>query len=121
MSRKKSQLTTSCDVLQVLFENGKSPISDQFLRWKLWRKWPEIVGTISEHSKPVGFDRGTLIVWAENSTWLQHMIFFRDVIKDNVNKFVGRDWVQRVHLTLDARSVPNLDESDPELKSFLEK
>jgi hypothetical protein len=121
MSQKKPKLMTSCEVLQGLFENGKSPFSDQFQRWKLWRKWPELVGDLAQHCRPVGFEKGTLYIWAENSAWLQELLFFRDVIKDRVNEFVGRKWVYRVHLTLNDRAVPQLDESDPVIREFLGK
>ena len=50
-------------VLQALFENGNSPLSAPFLRWKMWKKWPEYVGaTIAEVTEPVGLEKGTLYI-----------------------------------------------------------
>ena len=120
MAKKNARIVASADVLQSLFENGKSPLSDQFLRWKVWLKWPDIVGHVAEHSRPVGYHKGTLVVWTKNSTWLHHLLFFRDMIQENVNKHVGRPWVQKVHITADRRHVPDISEMEENAKKFIE-
>ena len=105
--KNKKQLTLGSEVLQALFENGKSPLSVQFIRWKLWRKWAEFVGaTMAEVSEPVGYNRGILYVWVKNSTWMQQMVFMRDPMKETINQKLQMRYVAEIRLTMDRRSVP---------------
>ncbi|RZJ40298.1 MAG: DUF721 domain-containing protein, partial [Chryseobacterium sp.] len=79
------------EVLQKLFESGNSPLSEQFMRWKLWARWSEFVGpTVAENTEPVGFHRGTLFLWVRNSTWMQQLSFMREHIQDSINKKMGK-------------------------------
>lgn len=114
---RDSNLTTSAEVLQALFENGKSPLSGPFLRWKIWKKWPELVGpTIASASEPVAFRDGTLAVWVKSAAWMQQLVFAREQMRVTLNQKLGMDLVQNIQLTLDRRSVP----ADPEEKKKLE-
>src|SRR5258708_17327565 len=106
-------MKSASDVLQFLLENGKSPLANQFLRWKIWKRWPDIVGTTTaQNTVPVGYDKGTLYIWVKSSSWMQQMIYFAQPVREKVNKFVGKNWVRRVRFTLDKKDVPNaLDEN----------
>jgi hypothetical protein len=120
--RRKSTPTLGSEALQALFENGKSPLSQQFLRWKLWRKWPDYVGsTMGQYSEPVGYVRGNLYVWVKNSAWMQQMVFMKDPMKDTINKKLGFKFVRNIHLTLDRKSVPRDAEEARELKESIAK
>lgn len=117
---KKKKLTLGSEVLQSLFENGKSPLSEQFMRWKLWAKWEEVVGpTIAKNAEPVGFQRGTLYVWVRNSTWMQQMIFMKDPIRETINKKFENNFVRFIKFTLDRHDVPQSD--DIAFKSMIQK
>ena len=117
MSKK---FASAGDVLQSLFLEGKSPLAAEFGRWRLWRKWGEIVGpTISAQSEPVGMRDGVLYVWVKNSSWMQQLIFLAKPIKEKVNAYLGPGKVKMVRFTLDRREVPTLAEADPRLKEFL--
>ncbi|MFM6928723.1 MAG: DUF721 domain-containing protein [Bdellovibrio sp.] len=108
---KKGKLTLGSEVLQRLFENGKSPLSEQFMRWKLWAKWEEVVGpTIAKNAEPVGFQRGVLFVWVRNSAWMQQMIFLKDQIRDTINQKFENNFVKHIKFTLDRRDVPHDDQ-----------
>ncbi len=110
---RKSELTPAADVLQSLFEDGKSPLSDQFVRWRLWSKWVEFVGpTIAQNTEPVGYNRGTLWIWVKNSTWMQQLVFMKDHIKQNINTQLRRHYVEEVRFTLNKREVPDSAKSD---------
>lgn len=114
---RNSSLTIGSNVLQALFENGKSPLSVQFIRWKLWRRWPEFVGpTIAQYSEPVGYNKGVLILWVKNSSWLQQLVFMREHIAETINKKLECHYVKEVRLTLDRKSVPQDAEISAELK-----
>lgn len=109
--KPKGKLSVGSEVLQSLFENGKSPLSEQFMRWKLWAKWDEVVGpTISKNAEPVGFQRGVLYVWVRNSTWMQQMLFMKDHIRQTINQKFEKNFVKAIKFTLDRREVPTTDQ-----------
>lgn len=109
-------------VLQAFFEDGKSELSKQFLRWKLWRKWSEYAGaTIAECSEPVAYHNGILYIWVKNSSWMQQMVFMREPLKNSLNSKLGTYYVRDIRLTLDRRSVPTLTEDASELKEAVKK
>ncbi len=121
-NKRKSDLQTSDTVLQAILGNSKHPLARQFQRWKLWHKWPEIVGkNLANVSEPVGLYNDTLWVWVKNSTWMQELQFIKKPICDKVNQHVGEAFVKQVRFTLDRKSVPKLSESSPDLRNFLSK
>lgn len=104
-------------VLQALFQNGKSPLSGPFLRWKLWKKWSEFVGpTMSGVSEPVALRNGVLSVWVKNAAWMQQMVFLKSQMRQTINQKLGEDLIREIHLTMDRKAVPQ----DPEEKKWLE-
>ncbi len=106
-------MKSSSDIIETVLQNSKNGLSDQFMRWKVWRKWDEIVGaTICAQSTPVGYNNGTLYIWVKNSVWMQEMLFLARPIKEKVNKYIGKNWVQKVHFTLNRHEVPDLDEAE---------
>lgn len=108
---RKGELSQATEVLENVLLNNKSPLSDQFLRWKLWRKWPEVVGpTISAQSMPVGFVNGILYIWVKNAVWMNEMLFLAGPVKEKVNAFVEKQWVKQVRFTLNQHEVPKADE-----------
>lgn len=121
--RKQKDLEPVGDLLQSLLQNSKSPLSDQFLRWKLWRSWPEVVGEqIAKSTVPVGFLHGELYIWVNHSARMQELTFCAGMILKKVNAFSnGRRWVRRIRFTLDRKSVPSLEESGADLREFLSK
>ncbi|MFS4459422.1 DUF721 domain-containing protein [Bdellovibrio sp. HCB2-146] len=117
---KKKKFAVGSEVLQSLFENGKSPLSEQFMRWKLWARWEEVVGpTIAQNAEPVGFQRGTLFVWVRSSAWMQQMVFMREHIKNTINQKFENNFVKYIKFTLDRREVPNQDQN--EFKEMIQK
>ncbi len=111
--KKKKDLTAVSDVLQNLLENSKLPISEQFTRWKLWRKWDEVAGpTLAPHTLPVGFQRGTLYIWVKSSAWMQQLQFAAVPLRDKINAYLGRNYVRYIRFTLDRHSVPDYQEGD---------
>src|ERR1700692_4936776 len=103
----RTKFSLGSEVLQRLFESGKSPMSEQFVRWKLWARWKEFVGaTVGEQTEPVGFSRGTLYLWVRSSTWMQQLTFMKDHIRVSINKKLGQEFVKNIRFTLDRRAVP---------------
>lgn len=103
----KSKFSLSSEVLQRLFESGNSPLSEQFMRWKLWARWSEFVGpTVAQNTEPVGFSRGTLYLWVRNSSWMQQLTFMKAHIQSTINEKMGKNFVKNIRFTLDRRDVP---------------
>ncbi len=120
MNPKKSQLSAGSEVLQALFENGKSELSVHFIRWKLWKKWSEFVGpTMGAISEPVGYYRGTLYVWVKNSAWMQQLVFMREHMRDTINKKLQQEYVKEIRLTMDRKAVPGDAQASQELKDSI--
>lgn len=118
----KEDLHTGLAVIQSLFENGKTPLSDQFIRWRLWKQWNEIVGpTMSQVCEPVGYRNGVLIIWVQSSSWMQQMIFMIEPLKTKINKFLDRTFVQQIRFTLDRKQVPSDTQQVNQLKDSLNR
>lgn len=99
--RHEEQLLSATNVLQTLLEGQKLPISHAYQVWKLQQHWKDIMGeTISEHSHPLFYMRGTLFIWSENSTWTQEFTFLSEFIKQKINAYVGRPWIKSLRFQL---------------------
>jgi hypothetical protein len=97
---QRSRLLPVANVLQSVLGNGKSPLSEQFTRWKLWRCWPEVVGEqISKGTQPVGYYKGRLYVWVRSSTQMQELRFIVGDIKDRINKYLGKEYFKFIQFT----------------------
>lgn len=119
--KHKSELLSASKVLQTLLAHGKSPLADNFLRWKIWRFWPQIVGeTVAKSCEPVGFERGRLYIWVKSSARMQEIRFFEDQLRAKVNDYLKREWVKNIRFTLDRHGVPGAGEVSEEFKKFLE-
>lgn len=117
-----AKFKTGTEVLQGLFENGKSPLSEQFLRWKMWSKWEDIVGsTLSKSCEPVGLQRGTLIIWVPHSTVMQQMMFLKENILLAVKKAFPQMKISEVKFTLDRKGMMTKDDDRMRAKEFVQK
>lgn len=117
---QKSRLMPVSSVLQSVLGNGKSPLSEQFTRWRLWRCWHEVVGeTMSQSTQPVGYHKGRLYVWVSSSTQMQELRFLVGEIKDRINKYLGREYVKFIQFTLDKKSVPLAGQMKDDLEQAL--
>ena len=103
--RKKANLTSAVDVLQSLLQNSKSQLGDGFVRWRLEQNWNEVVGdTLAQQSLPVAYEHKILYLWVRHPAWQQQLRFFTDAIKDKVNTYLGRPYVEQVRFTLNRRA-----------------
>lgn len=104
---RNAKLESSGHVLQGLFEDGKSPLSKPFLRWKLWRVWPEVVGeTVSQICEPVSYDRGMIWIWVKNSTWMQQLMYLKPDYIRKINHWANQEFVHDIRFTLNRREIP---------------
>lgn len=116
----KTKFKTGAEVLQRLLEDKAGPVSDQYLRWKLWLNWKEIVGpTVAENAEPISYRYGVLWLHVKNSVWMQQMTFMLEPIKNSVNQKFKEGFVKEVRLTLDRRMTPSTQ--DENFKNNLRK
>lgn len=116
----KTKFKTGAEVLQKLLEGKAGPVSDQYLRWKLWLNWKDIVGpTVSDNAEPISYHRGVLWLWVRNSVWMQQMSFMTEPIKQSINQKFKENFVREVRLTLDRKLTPS--SGDEEFKRNLKK
>lgn len=116
----KTKFKTGAEVLQKLLEEKAGPVSDQYLRWKLWLSWKDIVGaTVSENAEPISYHQGILWLCVRNSVWMQQMSFMSEAIKQTVNQKFKSNFVKEVRLTLDRKLTPRAN--DEEFKKNLKK
>lgn len=116
----KSKFKVSGQVLQSLFENGKSPLSEHFLRWKLWSKWKDLMGdSISESCEPVGYSNKKLYIFVRNSTLLHHMYFLKGNMIRKIKKDFHKDFVNEIIFTLDRKKIPSDELEKEKLKNSL--
>ncbi len=113
---------TGTEVLQGLFENGKSPLSEQFLRWKMWARWEEIVGsTLAKSCEPVGLQWGVLIIWVPHSTVMQQMMFLKENILLAVRKTFPQVKIKEVKFTLDRKGLSTHEDKRTQAKQFVKQ
>lgn len=120
----KSKFNTGAEVLQKLLEEKAGPVSDQYLRWKLWLSWKDVVGpTVAQNAEPISYHRGTLWLWVRNSVWMQQMSFMTEPIKNSVNQKFRKDFVSEIRLTLDRKQTPQSDDENfkKNLKKFIKE
>jgi hypothetical protein len=105
-SRPNSQLTAVNNVLQSLLENGKSPLSPGYTRWRLEQEWVQVVGEqLSQNTLQVGYEKGTLLVWVPHPSWIQQLKFFEHDIVKKVNDYLGFFYASRLRFTLDGMGI----------------
>lgn len=118
----KSKFSLGSEVLQRLFEGGNSPLSEQFLRWKMWARWSDLVGpTVAQNTEPVGLNRGVLYLWVRSSSWMQQLTFMKDHIQHTLNQKMGKQVVKNIRFTLDRREVPAEQQSQEAFKNVIQK
>lgn len=119
----KFPLKGSDAVLQGLFENGNSPLAGPFMRWKMWKRWPDFVGpTMANVTEPVGLQKGTLYVWVKNSTWMQQVSFLKEQMRISLNEKLGqRNAIKRIQLTLNRNLVPEDPAAQAQMKEWIQK
>lgn len=102
--RNPSHLTNMSSVLQSLFADGKSPLSDQFIKFKLIKGWQQIGGDmVASSCLPVTYRYGRLVIWVKSSTRLQELRYMEATLLENINEFLGSAMVKELRFTLEDR------------------
>ncbi len=118
---RRSQLDSAAFVLQGLLKSQKTPLSDSFLRWRVWNAWPTVVGEeIAASSLPVGYAKGCLYVWVKSAARMQELTFVVKPLMEKINSFVGKKWIRSIRFTQDRKSVPAAAEADETMRDFIQ-
>ena len=119
----RTKFKTGAEVLQSLLqEKAGGAVSDQFLRWKLWLSWKDVVGqTVAENAEPISFKDGVLWLCVRNSVWMQQMGFMAEAMKETINKKFRPGFVKEIRFTQDRRQVPSAENEvfRDQVKKFL--
>lgn len=85
-------------------EKTLEPFRDRYGKGEfreLWTYWPDAVGAaIAEHAKPLSFRDGCLIVSVANSTWMQHLQFLKEEIRERLNQAHGTAIVEDIRFKI---------------------
>ncbi len=120
----RSKFKTGAEVLHKLLEDKAGPVSDQYMRWKLWLNWKDIVGpTVGDNTEPISYRNGTLWLCVKNSVWMHQMTFMVEPIMNSVNQKYKKGFVKEVRFTLDRRMTPEISNEDfkKNLKKFFKE
>lgn len=97
---REKKLDQVANVLQGLFENSKSPLSEGFQRYRLEQQWPNVVGkTLAQTTRPIDVNNGLLTIAVTNPSLLTELQFFRQEIITKVNTHIGKIWVKKIRFT----------------------
>lgn len=67
--------------------------------WRAVELWPDVVGErIAARARAVGFRGGVLVVEVENPVWMSELTYLRKRLIEELNRQLGRDIVQEIHL-----------------------
>ncbi len=112
MNKKKDEIFSAMDVLEKLLSKGKTPLAQDFQRYRLKTDWEKIVGpTIAAKTSPISFAHKILHIWVTSSTWMNQLFYARKEILKKINLEMGAGWAREIRFTLDHRQIKdNLDE-----------
>ncbi|MGV0026529.1 DciA family protein [Phormidesmis priestleyi] len=80
------------------------------------RKWAEVVGAIvSQQTRPITLQRGTLKVAASNAVWSQNLVFERQRILEKLNTILSTPISDIRFSTTDWHKVDLVEEAKPEI------
>ena len=58
-----------------------------------------------------------MCIWVENASQMQDLVFFKDMIKEKINRYLDMNWVKRIRFTQD---LSRYREAKTVLKHFFE-
>jgi len=97
---RESSLESALEVLQIVFQKSKGSFSDEYMRMRLEKNWPNIVGSeLAKETHPRKMYKTTLYVTAASSEAQYHCRFSANIIIDRINKFLGLEKVETLNFS----------------------
>lgn len=90
--------------LGATLEKTLKPFRDRYGKGEfreIWIYWPDAVGAeIAKHAKPLSFRDGALIVSVANSSWMQHLQYLKEEIRERLNLAHGTEIVKDIRFKI---------------------
>lgn len=68
---------------------------------RLWRNWPEVMGEeMAKAARPLGHKRRKLIIGGDDPALLQELTYHSFQILENVNRFLGEEYFDKIQCEL---------------------
>jgi len=91
----------------------------KFLEYRLKQDWDRLIGPpLAGHTKPDAIKYRKLFLLAENSVWLQQLVFLKPVLLDKINSFAQGPLISDIILRVGDLSLaasPASKQEDPDL------
>lgn len=82
-------------------------LSEGMITYRIWDRWREIAGdAIALHARPARWQKNTLIVRVENSSWLQELSFLKNNIVEKIRALCPEIKISEIHLELGELPTP---------------
>ncbi len=100
------------DLSEILKElKATTDLGQRLEEAEIWEHWQDIAGPeLAPHATPVAIREGTLIIAVDSSVWMHKTSYKKSEIIDKSNKFLSREKVSEIFLTLRSDE----DEKGPE-------
>ena len=98
---KKHRLTSAADILEDIFKNKKSGLSDGYFLCQLVSFWKDIAGeSIAKTGQPVKVTKQELTISLPSSCHLQEMQFVKEDLREKINKLFPHRRIKRIRLKI---------------------
>lgn len=99
MNKPKKILSDSRDILQTLLNRAESSYPDR--AHMIWNIWPTAVGPdLSNRCFPLSLRKGKLLVGVTSAPWMQQLVFFKEDLRNSINKSLDHELVQEIRFKL---------------------
>ena len=99
--RKKRSLTPASDILEDIFKNKRSGLSDGYFLCQLVSFWEDIAGeSIAKAGQPVKVTKQELTISLPSSSHLQEMQFIKEELRHKINQRFPNRKIRRIRLKI---------------------
>ena len=109
---KKRRLVSVADILEEVFKDRKSVLSDGYFLCQLVCFWREIAGeSIAKTGRPVKAAKGELTVSLPSSCHLQEMQFIKEDLLKEINRRFPERKIRRIRLKVQERDPIDIEQA----------
>jgi len=88
---------SASQILQSLLEDGKSPLADSYLCYRLRFEWTQVIGEkLAPFCSPREVRKGVLYLNVPSSAWAQQIRWIEHELIHKLNTHVRRTWVKEI-------------------------
>lgn len=98
---KKHRLTSAADILEDIFKNKRSVLSDGYFLCQLVSFWKDIAGeSIAKAGQPVKVTKQELTISLPSSCHLQEVQFVKEDLRKKINQLFPHKRIKRIRLKI---------------------